>query len=156
VAGFAQFAHNPQCFVKVTPDGNGGCAVHQCLGEFALRDFAVGQKNDAFHFGAGGVGGGGSGGVARAGTNHDSGAALFGLGDRHGHPAVFKGTGGVEGLIFQIQFEPAADCFDKIWRWDQRCIAFIEGDDRRFVRDGQVVRIAVDDALPTIVFGCWG
>ena len=122
------FLNDRQGFVEVALDGDYLGAVEQGLGQFSLGHIAIWDQHEGPHAAAAGVGGRSSRGVARAGADHCFRAGFLGFGNRHGHAPVFKGAGGVEAVVFQIDLDAAADPLGDHRCWDQGCGTLSQGD----------------------------
>ncbi len=98
-----QILRDAQRIVERTVDGDDLGAVSDRLrelagGDAAGRDDDVGPQPMACR-----VGGGRGGGIAGGGAEQRGGAILDRLGDRHHHPAILKGAGGVRVLQLEVE-----------------------------------------------------
>src|SRR4051794_27574011 len=98
----AECTHDVEGLVEVPADLDDLRAVDERLRELAERDLALGDHDTTGDAGARGVGRGAGRGVAGRRADDDLGALLYGLGDRHRHPAVLEGTGGIRALDLEV------------------------------------------------------
>ncbi len=113
--------------IEVGFDLEGACAVFEGLGEFAEADVAVGEEDDGFETGGGGVGGHGGGGVAGGDAGDAAEAEAPGLGGAAGHAVVLEGAGGVEALVLEAE-RVEAGVGGGVGGVEEGGVAFAEGD----------------------------
>ena len=113
--------------IEVGFDLEGAGAVFEGLGEFAEADVAVGEEDDGFESGGGGVGGHGGGGVAGGDAGDAAEAEAAGLGGAAGHAIVLEGAGGVEALVLEAEGVEAG-VGGGVRGIEEGCVAFAEGD----------------------------
>ena len=125
----ADVAREPQGVVEVAADVEDARAVGDRLGQLALRDVAVRDEDVGVEAAVGGVGGGGSAGVAGRGAEDGLGVRLEGLGDGDDHAAVFERARGVAHLELEVELA-AADALVQAAGANERRVALAERDER--------------------------
>ena len=139
-----QRAHERQRLVEVAAQRDDARAVHERLGELALRDLALRHDHRAGQAAARGVGGGARGGVAGRGADDGLGALAHRRADGARHAAVLERAGRVEPL--ELQPDLGVDELGEVRRVDERRRALAERDDGIAGGERQALAVALDES----------
>jgi hypothetical protein len=132
--------------IKITTYLDHYRAVDHRLGQFAQRDLAFRDQYKGGNTCARSIGCGSRRSIAGGGTDNGMAALFDGTGHRHGHTAVLEGTGGVQALVLDIEFDILAGFTRYVFQSYQGRIAFTKTDHAGIRRDRHAVAVMLNQA----------